>query len=307
MSTDFDLSNIRVVLVNTSHPGNIGASARAMKNMGLSRLTLVQPEEFPSGVAVGRAASAIDILKDAVIADSLLDAVKDCGLVIGASARSRKIPWPVLLPEECADKAIDGIKNNQVALVFGREDSGLTNEELQLCHYHVQIPTNDKYSSLNLAAAVMVICYELRRAVLRFSGYQEPSEDEYWDIEKATGEQVEHFYEHLERVLVKLEFHDLDNPRQLMHRLRRMFNRIRLDAMEMNILRGILSHIEYHLEHPRSESSENSVDAEPGNTLNKKRQRKDFAAAAQNKRQLSTMLNILEQAGRNGGKRESSD
>ena len=256
MSTEVDINNIRLVLVNTSHPGNIGASARAMKNMGLSKLTLVQPEQFPSGVAVGRAVSAIDILDQALVVDSLQEAVKDCGLVIGASARSRRIPWPVILPEECAEKAVAECRDNQVALVFGREDSGLSNEELQLCHYHVQIPADDKYSSLNLAAAVMVITYEIRRAALKFSGYQPKEEDEYWDIEKATGGQVEHFYEHLERVLIKLDFHDVDNPRQLMLRMRRLFGRIRIDSMEMNILRGILAHIEYQMENPKVKSSQ---------------------------------------------------
>ena len=252
MSTEIELNNITVVLVNTSHPGNIGASARAMKNMGLSKLTLVQPQQFPSGVAVGRAVSAIEVLDEAVVVDSLAEAVKGCGLVIGASARSRKIPWPVLLPEECAEKIIQECNQNQTALVFGREDSGLTNDELQLCHYHVQIPTDAKYSSLNLAAAVMVITYEIRRAMLRHSGSQPKTEDEYWDIKKATGDQVEHFYTHLEKVLIRLDFHDPDNPRQLMQRMRRLFGRIRIDDMEMNILRGILAHIEYHLENPRS-------------------------------------------------------
>jgi tRNA (cytidine32/uridine32-2'-O)-methyltransferase len=242
--------NIRIVLVNTSHPGNIGASARAMNNMGLERLTLVEPEDFPSGVAVGRAVSAAGILENAVVVDNLRDAVKDCGLVIGASARSRKIPWPVLLPEECAEKVVAECANNQVALVFGREDSGLTNEELQLCHYHVQIPTDEKHSSLNLAAAVMVITYEVRRAMLRFTGHVEATEDEYWDIEKATSEQVEHFHTHLEQVLIRLDFHDPENPRQLLQRMRRLFGRIRIDAMEMNILRGFLAHIEYHLDQP---------------------------------------------------------
>jgi tRNA (cytidine32/uridine32-2'-O)-methyltransferase len=243
----FDLSNISVVLVNTSHPGNIGATARAMKNMGLSKLVLVQPENFPSGVAVGRAVSATDILDAARVVETLQEAVADCGLVIGASARSRRIPWPMLSPQACAEKVIREKDTNRVALVFGREDSGLNNEELQLCHFHVQIPADENYPSLNLAAAVMVICYEVRKAALDRIGTAVRAEDEFWDQEKATGEQVEHFYTHLERVMVKIDFHDPENPRQLMQRMRRLFSRIRIDVMEMNILRGILTNIEFHI------------------------------------------------------------
>ncbi|MBQ13050.1 MAG: tRNA (cytosine(32)/uridine(32)-2'-O)-methyltransferase TrmJ [Gammaproteobacteria bacterium] len=246
--TGFD--NIKIVLVNTSHPGNIGACARAMKNMGLSELTLVNPEDFPSGVAVGRAVSSIDILDRARVVENLVDAVADCGLVIGASARSRRIPWPMLTPGQSANKVLEEQDNNKVALVFGREDSGLSNEELQQCNFHVQIPTSEEYTSLNLAAAVMVICYELRKAWLALEGEFPLDDDQLWDIERATGEQVEHFFEHLERVLIAIDFHDPDNPRQLMSRLRRLFGRVRMDAMEMNILRGILTNVEYHIKKP---------------------------------------------------------
>lgn len=241
------IENIKVVLVNTSHPGNIGATARAMKNMGLNDLVLVDPEDFPSGVATGRAVNAIDILDSAAVVPDLKTAVAECGLVIGASARSRRIPWPVIGPDECALKAVKESSTNSVALVFGREASGLSNEELEQCHFHVQIPSNPDYSSLNLAAAVMLICYEVRKVALAASDQQEESDEDFWDIERATGKQVEHFYDHLERVLVEIDFHDPDNPRQLMHRLRRLFGRIRIDAMEMNILRGILTNIEHHI------------------------------------------------------------
>jgi len=246
-----DFQNVSVVLVNTSHPGNIGASARAMKNMGLDNLILVQPEEFPSGVAVGRAASAVDTLENAVVVSSLEEAVRDCGLVIGASARSRRIPWPMLTPEQCGAKVQQEMAINKVALVFGREDAGLNNEELQLCHFHVQIPTSEGYSSLNLAAAVMVVCYELRKAGIAGLGVSqegtEREEEEFWDQKKASGEEVDHLYSHFERVLVAIDFHDPKNPRQLMQRMRRMFSRIRIDVMEMNILRGILTNIEHKL------------------------------------------------------------
>jgi len=242
-----DFSKVKVVLVNTSHPGNIGASARAMKNMGLTNLTLVQPEEFPSGVAVGRAASAVGILEAAEVVESLQQAVADCGLVIGTSARSRRIPWPMLSPQQCAEKVLAEKATDKIALVFGREDSGLNNEELQQCHFHVQIPTHKAYSSLNLAAAVLVICYELHKAASESENTAGFAADDLWDQEKATGEQVEHFYEHLEQVLIAIDFHDPENPRQLMQRMRRLFSRVRIDVMEMNILRGILSNIESNI------------------------------------------------------------
>ena len=242
------LKNISVVLVNTAHPGNIGASARAMKNMGLNQLILVQPKDFPSGVAIGRAASAVDILDSAIIVDSLEEAVANCGLVICASARSRKIPWPMLDPEEVATKVTNEKDFTNVALVFGREDSGLSNEELQLGHFHVQIPAEEKYSSLNLAAAVLVICYEIRKAASRKNADHRKQGDEFWDQEFATGQQVEHFYQHLEQVLIDIKFHDPENPRQLMQRMRRLFGRIRPDVMELNILRGILTNIKHSIE-----------------------------------------------------------
>ena len=239
--------NISIVLVNTSHPGNIGATARAMKNMGLSQLVLVEPLDFPSGVAVGRAVSAVDILENAKVVATLEEAIADCSLVIGTSARSRKIPWPMVTPEECADKTVSESVSSKTAIVFGREDSGLNNEELQLCTYHVQIPTNPGYSSLNLASAVMVISYEVLKRMQREELSIVKSEDEYWDQEKATGQQLEHFFEHLERVMIKIRFHDPENPRLLMQRMRRLFGRIRIDVMEMNILRGILTNTEYNL------------------------------------------------------------
>ena len=272
-SITVDLSRIRIVLVATSHPGNIGAAARAMKNMGLKSLYLINPRDFPSGVALGRAASALDILDDAKVVENLEEAVADCGLVIGTSARSRSIPWPMVDPEECGEKLVAGCDKNDVALVFGREDRGLSNEELQLCHYHVQIPANEEYSSLNVAAAVMVLCYEIRRTVLKKSNRGDESGslkegaigssklndspeydklnnsmEDMWDQPFASVKDMEGYLEHLEKVLIRLEFHDPDNPRQLMPRLRRLFTRIRPDSMEINILRGILTSTEYQLD-----------------------------------------------------------
>ena len=158
--------NIRIVLVNTSHPGNIGGAARALKNMGLSRLYLVAPKEFPADKAVWRAAGAQDVLENAVVVDTLDEAIGDCGLVVGTSARGRRIPWPIVNPRECGERTWSEAKQHEVAVIFGREDRGLTNDELHKCNYHVHIPSNEEYSSLNLAAAVQVVAYEIRMAWL---------------------------------------------------------------------------------------------------------------------------------------------
>jgi tRNA (cytidine32/uridine32-2'-O)-methyltransferase len=255
-SISLDLSNIRIVLVNTSHPGNIGAAARAMKNMGLENLYLVAPRDFPSGVAIGRASSALNVLDKAVVTETLAEAVADCSLVIGTSARSRRIPWPMVDPVECAEKLTTEMLSNKVALVFGREDRGMSNEELQLCHFHVQIPTNDEYSSLNLAAAVMVLCYEIHKTALANAdaGESKPIEQEFkileedWDVELSTAGELEYFLQHLQKVMTRVGFHDPDNPRQLLPRLRRLYSRIRPDKMEINILHGILSKTEQALD-----------------------------------------------------------
>jgi tRNA (cytidine32/uridine32-2'-O)-methyltransferase len=234
------LNNIRIVLVNTSHPGNIGASARAIKNMGISKLYLVAPKDYPSGVAVGRASSALDILDNAVLCDDLKEAIADCSLVIGTSARSRRIPWPMVTPDKCAELLIEEGQQHNVALVFGREDRGLSNEELQLCHYHVQIAANPEYSSLNLGAAVMVLSHE----IYKLSQHLEEENQEVeqaWDNELATVAEVETYLKNLEQLMTQIDFHDPENPRHLMPRLRRLYNRIRPDKMEINILHGIVS------------------------------------------------------------------
>ena len=236
------LARIRVVLVNTSHPGNIGAAARALKTMGLHRLYLVAPREYPADRAVWRAANAVDVLDQAVVVSSLDDAIADCGLVIGTSARERTIPWPLLNPRECGEQAWQESQAHEVALVFGREDRGLTNEELQKCTFHVHIPANPEYSSLNLAAAVQVLTYELRMSALSDNAC--PSQRSSWDVPPAKFSDLELYYEHLEQALVELGFHDPDNPRQTMARLRRLFNRIRPDRMELSIMRGVLTAIQ---------------------------------------------------------------
>nr|WP_256254695.1 tRNA (cytosine(32)/uridine(32)-2'-O)-methyltransferase TrmJ [Pseudomonas agarici] len=240
------MQNIRVVLVNTSHPGNIGGAARAMKNMGLSRLVLVEPRTFPSDEADARAAGATDILANAQVVATLEDALSGCKLVFGTSARDRRIPWPLLDPRECGVKVVEAAAHDaQIALVFGREDSGLTNDELQRCHYHVHIPSDPEFSSLNLAAAVQVLSYEVRMAWLAAEGQPHKIEkDEVASTrsgELATMDELERFYEHLEQTLTAIEFLDPQKPRHLMARLRRLYGRSSVSRAEMNILRGILT------------------------------------------------------------------
>ena len=232
--------NIRIVLVNTSHPGNIGAVARAMKNMCLQDLALVDPiAEFPSGKAWARAAGAVDILENARRVTTLEEAIADCQWVVGASARMRTIPWPLLDARSCAQKLVVESQLHKVALVFGRENAGLTNDELDKCHHLVHIPCNPEYSSLNIAAAVQVLAYEIHIAQLAHAGIAKLEVGN--DYPRITGQQLEGLYQHFEQALEAINFYDPENPRQLMRRLRRLFNRVELDVMELNILRGILS------------------------------------------------------------------
>lgn len=236
-----DFSKLRIVLVETSHPGNIGATARAMANMGLARLVLVNPRRWPTAEGLSMATSALHVCDGVVIVPTLREAIADCQLVIGTSARLRQMPIPLLDPEACAERVCEVMDRQEVALVFGREMSGLSNEELHLCHFHVHIPVDPEFSSLNLAAAVMVLAYELRKTALRRTAVPlVPAGDATWDQEPATAADLEGFLDHLERVLIQLDFHNPDNPRQLMRRLRRLYQRVQLDRMEINILRGIL-------------------------------------------------------------------
>ena len=244
---------IRIVLVETSHSGNIGAVARAMKNMGLGSLYLVNPASFPDEASYARSTGASDVLDNARVCAGLDEAISDCVCVMGTSARGRKVPWPVMAPPDAAAKAAEQSVAGPVALVFGREAHGLSNEELQRCHFHIHIPSNPDYSSLNLAMAVQVVCYELRMHFLRRlegkgdSPYLRPMMvpgDPGWDVPPAPVQDVESFFAHLEQVLVDVEFHRRDKPRQLMTRLRRLFQRAQMDQMEINILRGILTSVQ---------------------------------------------------------------
>lgn len=239
------LERIRIVLVNTSHPGNIGSAARAMKTMGLTQLFLVSPHSFPDQKAIEMSSNADDILASAHVVSSLSEALTNCTIAIGTSARSRAIALEPLAPKACAEKLFQTLHTTteNVALVFGREHAGLTNEELLHCHYHVCIPSNPDYSSLNLAAAVQVLCYEVRLAFLENvqnnNQFKVPSEQN----EMATIEDVEQYYQHLQQVLTELEFLRKENT-TLIPKMRRLFNRIHLEKNEVHILRGMLTAIQ---------------------------------------------------------------
>jgi tRNA (cytidine32/uridine32-2'-O)-methyltransferase len=243
------LDQIRIVLVNTTHSGNVGAAARAMKNMGVTQLVLVDPIAVIDGDAIVRASGASEILDGCTIVSTLDEAVAGCGFVIGTSARGRHIPWPLCSPRESAAKAKQAIQhNNSVALVFGRESRGLTNEELHKCNAHVHIPTNPDFSSLNIAAAVQVLCYEMRMAALEEETAESSSKNNQWgvewDYELAPHGELERFFDHLKQSLVDIGFLDPNTPKQLMTRLRRMFQRTALDKMEVSMMRGILAAVQ---------------------------------------------------------------
>ncbi len=232
------LEQIKIVLIETSHPGNIGAAARAMKTMGLRRLALVNPTNYPCVEATARAAGADDVLAAAEIHTDLHSALRECSLVLGTSARQRRtLRWPLVSPQEAAVLASQEPAGLPVAIVFGRERSGLSNAELALCHSLINIPVDPAYSSLNLAAAVQVICYELRLRALS----ENPQVPEQLPTETpATVEMLESFYEHLQTSMVEAGYLDPENPRHLLPRLRRLFNKARPSVNEINILRGFL-------------------------------------------------------------------
>jgi len=233
------LDNIKIILVETTHPGNIGAAARAMKTMGLSHLRLVQPKLFPCAEATARAAGADDILANTQIFESYEESLRDCHLILGTSARHRSIAWPILTPKASVEKAF--ACPGKVAFVFGRESSGLTNQELELCHYLVQIPTKTTFSSLNVASAVQILAYELRCADLAKSPATLHERGEIAKSVPASAEEMAQFYEHLEQTLIDIDFLDPKKPRRLMRRLHRLFNRVQLIDSEVSILRGILT------------------------------------------------------------------
>ncbi|MCX4190904.1 RNA methyltransferase [Methylophaga sp. OBS1] len=230
------LDNIRFVLVGTTHPGNIGAAARAMKTMGISNLHLVSPKIYPSAEATARASGADDVLHKAVVHDSLESALSGCHYAFALSARLRHLHVPVMNPRQAVEQLEKFDDDTQVAIVFGREHSGLSNDELDRCQYLVNIPANPDYSSLNLAAAVQVVAYELRMSFKPVIDFGRIGEER----EAITADDLSHLYAHFERSLSTIGFLDPDNPRYLMRRIRRLFNRADLDRNELHIMHGIL-------------------------------------------------------------------
>ncbi|MCO7226875.1 RNA methyltransferase [Pleionea sp. CnH1-48] len=238
------LNNVQFVMSHPTHPGNIGAAARAMKNMGLSQLSLINPKQFPCAEATQRASGAQDILANAGVYDSLDQAIAGSRLVVGTSARSRTLPWPMLEPRELAEKIAQEPSTHPVAILFGTENSGLTNSELQLCHYHVAIPANPNYSSLNIASAMQLIAYELRMAALKFEHLETASEAEVDPGElPATAEQMDQMIKHFEQVLESTGYLDPVKPKMLELRLRRLFGKAQVTDSEFRMLRGILASI----------------------------------------------------------------
>jgi TrmH family RNA methyltransferase len=229
------LDQIRIVLSHTSHPGNIGAAARAMKTMGLSQLVLVNPGVFPNSQAEAMASSATDVLANAVVCETLAEALTGTSLALGVSARRRDIMSEVLTPAQAASRLLTEAHAAPVALVFGNETSGLSNEELGLCQGLVSIHANPDFSSLNLAAAVQVLSYEVRQNWLNCASWPQP------EIDAASMDEIERFYVHLETTLAELEFLNRGSPGKLMLKLRCLFARTRLAKEEVNILRGILT------------------------------------------------------------------
>lgn len=241
------LNNIRIVMINTSHPGNIGAAARVMKNMGLTRLYLVDPKQFPSYEATAMASGADDLLFRAIVCSSFEEALEGCHLVLGTTARERKIQHDFIDAREAGVMSVTESDKYEVALVFGRERTGLTNDEIGLCHKLINIPTNPDYSSLNVASAVQIVTYEVMMALQAVSreGVQSAAHKNEQEsaalAEYASSENMERFYQHLQQTLIDIDFLHVKQSPQLMPKLRHIYNRIRLKQEELNILRGILN------------------------------------------------------------------
>lgn len=231
--------SIRIVLLEPAHPGNIGAAARAMKNMGLRELHLVRPRVFPSEDARARASGADDVLDAARVHEDFESAIADCGLVVGTSSRQRHLPWDLVEPRQAVPQIVAAASPGNVAVVFGAERMGLTNTELALCNLLVTIPTDAQYASLNLAMAVQVMAYEIWLATRPGAPQPQPR-----DVPLANAEEVLRLYAHIEQVLAEIDFQDRTGAGHLMARIRRLFNRAQLDQNEVNILRGILTAVQ---------------------------------------------------------------
>ena len=226
---------VQIVLVETSHPGNIGSVARAMKNMGLSRLALINPKKFPHDEATALAGNASDVLEQAQVFSSIEEAVKNSKIIFATSARERTIEWPVASAKDAAQEINQlAAENIEVSILFGREDRGLTNEELQLSNKHLIIPADPEYPVLNIAMSTQVVCYELYQA-----SHNEPI-GPWQDFPEYTSQELQHLIDHFNEIVFKLDLIDPKNPKQILTRMERMFRRLYPDQMEGNFLRGFL-------------------------------------------------------------------
>lgn len=256
------LERIRIVMVEPSHPGNIGAAARAMKTMGLSDLRLVAPREYPSAEATARASGAADVLTEARVCRDLDEAMGDATLVAGTSARRRRIPWPRITARQFSAELGRQPDDARVAVLFGRESTGLTNDELHRCHLHVALPTNPEYGVLNVAAAIQLLAYEARLGVLgdsieeadgRVPGYSMPLPEMPWDEPPASSAETEGFLAHLQQVMEASGFFRSGQDNQAMTRLRRLFLRARPDRTEISTFRGVLANVDKHLRREKTD------------------------------------------------------
>lgn len=236
--------SIRIVLVATTHPGNIGSAARAMKVMGLHELWLVRPERYPAPEATAMASAATDVLEAARVVGSVREAVADCGLVVGTTARSRHLPWRVVEPREAAADLLAAARSGPVAILFGAERAGLTNDEIEQCQRLLTIPAAPRYASLNVAMAVQLVAYEIWLAQRSGATADVRPAGEEGGVPLASALEMERFYEQLERVLLEIDFRDRTGSGHLMARLRRLFNRAVMDQNEVNILRGVLTAVQ---------------------------------------------------------------
>ena len=237
---------VKIILIETSNSGNIGSTLRAMKTMGFGNLCLVNPKKFPSEEVTALAANASDLIDTVQVVNSLEEALVGCNLVIGTSSRDRKVPWPNESIISASPKIIaEADKDNTVAILFGREDRGLTNDELQRCNLHVHIPANEDYPVLNVAMSVQVVCYQL---LINRTIDSEIKNNQHWDVPLAEANHVNRLIEHFTDVAEKLEVFNKGNPRQIGARIKRLFTRVGLDEMEVNFMRGFLAAVEKKLE-----------------------------------------------------------
>ncbi len=237
---------VKIILIETSNSGNIGSTLRAMKTMGFGNLCLVNPKKFPSEEVTALAANASDLIDTVQVVNSLEEALDGCNLVVGTSSRDRKVPWPNESITSASPKIIaEADKDNTVAILFGREDRGLTNEELQRCNLHVHIPANEDYPVLNVAMSVQVICYQL---LINRTIDSEITNNQHWDVPLAEANHVNRLIEHFTDVAEKLEVFNKGNPRQIGARIKRLFTRVGLEEMEVDVMRGFLAAVEKKLE-----------------------------------------------------------